>query len=230
MVKYYASLTGIIAVLLLGGCQDKSKNQPLNVSGRLLMSCDNPTPIANVTLTWGAPHTTKFTTTTDEDGYFHFSGTYDTEKLYENEVKEISVEGEAPYFYKDLVGHVSNQGDIGDIYYKNYVDFIIRVKTSETSIFTDQDTIRFPGRPSLTHPIPEMKFVGPFTNGQILDTVKMEVFPHVGYMPADANLPILIFYYPNEIYSSGVARSEFAPGQSNDVCGKYQELNAILEK
>lgn len=196
------------------------------ISGQLIQSCDNPTPISGVEVHWGAGGTTIYTAVTDSTGAFSISGSYDVSLSQSDLGFSLWVEGEAPLYYKELLGNVKNPGDVGAVYYENWLTYVLKIDVEDESVWTASDTLYF--RKSRAGMSSALTYVGPFVDGQVLDTLYLESASHVGYPTED----YVSFGLPFTINggASNVARFEYNYGRNNEVCNQPLELVAELKK
>lgn len=211
--------------LLLGvsGCQDIGT---VNVSGVLLESCDNPTPLAGVEVHWGAAGNSIYSCITDSTGAFSISGNYKVRYSQSSLGFGLWLEGEMPFYFNQLLGQAEDPGYVGNVYRENWLSYILKVQVDDPSVWSTSDTLYFGsyaiGMDSA------LTFVGPFVDGQILDTLKLRSASHIGY-PTDEYISFGLPFTING-GEEGVARYDWQFGMSNDVCGKFLELTAELKK
>lgn len=130
-----------------------------------------------------------------------------------------------PFYFNALLGQVEELGYVGNVYRENWLNYILKVKVEDPSVWSTSDTLYFNN--SRIGMDSALTFVGPFVDGQILDTLKLLSASHVGY-PTDE---FASFGLPFTINGGrGVARFDWQFGMSNDVCGKYFELPVELKK
>lgn len=222
---YFLSLGILLGV---ASCESKilSQSGTAEISGRLLQSCNNPTPIAGVEVHWGAGGHTVYTCVTDSTGAFSISGSYNVTMTQADLGYALWLEGEAPFYYKELLGNVKNPGDIGSVYYDNWLSYVLKVDVEDESVWSDSDTLYF--RKSRAGMSSALTYVGPFVDGQVLDTLYLESASHVGYPTED----YISFGLPFTVNggASKVARFSYVFGRDNDVCSETLELVAELKK
>jgi hypothetical protein len=157
-------------VILFTACPKKTEdiiNKQYTIKGKLVYSCDNPTPVINknVDLEFtsnGVLVNTIGLCKTDSNGIFSF--TYDA--VGDHILPQFTIGVESGYSYNVVFYNVpiNSSLNLGDITTQDNYFGIIKIQTSKT--YSSSDTLYYiPGNPFI-HNI----FIGPFYDGQIIDT------------------------------------------------------------
>ena len=151
-----------VPVLLMASSCSKKDKQPNVIKGRLMYGCT--TPAANVPLMLKGGG--KFVQTvdgmneiyTDENGYFEFKF---------HPVMSWYTLMSSP---QKIVSQIPNQSftDLGEVNFGATVDFIIKLQVNNP--YTENDTLYIPDYHN-SDPFAQLAFAGPFSNGQVLDTL-----------------------------------------------------------
>lgn len=161
-MKFLQYLLLIVPFLLMASNCSKKDKQPNVIKGRLMYGC--VTPAANVPLMLKAGN--KFVETvdgankiyTDEYGYFEFK--------FQPVMKWYTLMASP----QKILSQIPNQShtDLGEVNFGASIDFIIKLQVNNP--YTESDTLYIPDYQS-SDPFAQKSFAGPFSNGQVLDTL-----------------------------------------------------------
>ncbi len=238
----------IIIGLTLTSCSRRYKGN-LDVEGYLMYQCGNTDPLGGTTLTFSIDGGDLLTTTTDAYGYFHFKGAYSHksrgigEKLISQSFNGQNGNG---FGSIDLISFFPDKLNADTIYQNNFTNSIIRVEAQNGAFGSNLDTLYieyfFIKEEGDIHPLIyknsfgyHKKYIGPFYDGQIIDTAITKVFPHVGYVTdinsfkSGAGRYIISDKDVFSTQSNLPIRYPFVRGQPNIACGKYTNVYIKLD-
>lgn len=170
--------------LLCQACDTQRGNA--DMQGHLMYACGSDAPMGNVKVAFTAFGAELLSTRTDAFGYFHLQGEYKIKGRPTKVAKprlEIIFDGKNGGGFGS-VDLMSDPPDVFNdtIYRYNSTLSVLRVDL-DTSIFGDAtDTLMVEYRfDASVNELDQRFFSGPFTNGQILDTIQTATNSHVGY-------------------------------------------------
>mgnify|MGYP000256510155 CR=1 FL=1 len=208
---------------------DRTYKGKADIKGVLMYKCGSNDPMGNVTvsLTAGA---TLLSATTDANGYFHINGPYEYTTRKEISPRlEITSNGQNGGGFGSIILLEDAPDTFNDtIYMTNTMYSILIIDTKGSTFGSETDTLRFQYQdmddfPN-TNQLKTLKYAGPFTDGQILDTLNTRASTHVGY-PLYYTRPTRALYL-NDVYDIASLNPEqypFIPEQPN-TCGEYIEF------
>jgi hypothetical protein len=246
-------LISIIFIVFLVSSCDTNYSGNLDIEGYLMYECGNTDPLGGTTLTFSIDGTDLLTTKTQSNGYFHFTGAYNHKsRSIGNKRIGWSFNGQNGNGFGsiDLISFFPDKLNADTIYKENFTNSVIylEIDSGSMSMGSDLDTLyilyKFAKHVRDNYPVTigngsiyNLKYPGPFTDGQIIDTVITEVFPHVGY-EANKNSAYRLaasIYFINDFgtwASSNKTHSSkypFVRGQPNIACGQYTDVFIKLD-
>jgi hypothetical protein len=212
------------------GCKDENEDKVYTITGKVVTSCDNPVPVANLPFElWYYSDSKRdskqhATGVTDEKGYFSVQYTQ-TNGGFNSSLELILANG--PFGQKPLLSKIpQNQNlNIGNIY--TDTNFYLLVKIITTRSFTVNDTLFY-----IAGTKDYKSLVGPFANEQIIDTISVSRFDGWSYY-GEKNTP----YRGSNIkykYLIGIKYSDFKRNNEGyinaELCKKYNFVHLDLDK
>lgn len=236
--KLFRVIVAITCLGLLQACDIKYSGN-IDAEGYYMYRCGSDDPLGGVTLTFERGGRSLLSDKTDAFGHFHVIGDYEFKSRKEFLPGDISIVGNGSngwYGSIELMEMVEGNIPKDTIYRHHSTRVVLQLKINE-SVFDEQDTLflrvdndTLPEYYKGVKPwqvIYNLKYAGPFQDGQILDTVISRVSPHVGY----SKVPQRISYFMNDFQSyGGWSNSElpFNHGQRNIKCGCFTPVNIEL--
>ncbi|MDP3928061.1 MAG: hypothetical protein Q8R57_03475 [Bacteroidota bacterium] len=155
--------------LFTPGC--KSEEETYTITGKIVKSCDYPTPVSNLSFElWYYSDSKrndalKASGVTDIDGNFSIQYT-STPNGFNSRMELITSNG--PFGQKPILSRIPQNKNmaIGNIYTDTNYYMIVKIKTENN--FSDLDTLYY----NIIKPYGQYDFlIGPFYNNQIIDTI-----------------------------------------------------------
>ena len=199
--------------------------------------CGSDDPIGGLTLTFERGGRSLLSDKTDAFGHFHISGDYEFKSRKEFLPGDISIIGNGEngwYGSIELMELVEGRIPKDTIYMHHSTRVVLQLKMKE-EIYSDQDTLYVQVS---NDTLPDfyqdrvrynLKFAGPFNDGQILDTIVSRVASHVGYSKVPHHG---LSFYLNDFQSYGGWRNAAFPfnhGQRNIRCGCFTPVSIELD-
>jgi hypothetical protein len=211
------------------GCKEDESDKSYTITGKVVKSCDNPMPFANLPFElWYYSDSKRdskqhATGVTDENGEFKISYTH-TPNGFNSSLNIITANG--PFGQKNLLYNIpQNQNIHADNVYTDSNYYLIAKINTEKS-YTALDTLFY----NIGLPLGQYKYVvGPFSNNQIVDTVSLFLFD--GWSDISGSR----FKRNYEIrWLIGIKyndpKKQNRPTTSIDLCKKYSEVVLDLTK
>ena len=236
-MKNLVLITTIASLLFITTSCEKTFKGNLDIKGVLMYKCGSNDPMGNVEVSFSFGGAVLKSATTNAQGYFHIKGPYEHRTLREGSIKrlEITSNGQNGGGFGSIILLEDAPDTFNDtIYMTNTMYSILIIDTKGSTFGSETDTLRFQYQdmddfPN-TNQSKTLKYAGPFTDGQILDTLNTRASTHVGY-PRDYIKPIRALYF-NDVYGIASLNPEqypFIPEQPNS-CGEYIEFYISFEE
>jgi len=215
----------------------------INIQGVMIEECGGVEPVKNAKISIVDKGLDEIlSTTTDENGDFHLKGRYELpRRRYYESLREYFLICETTdnnrYYLMDFYDRLPkdlNTIDFIYLYNATYSVLTINLDNQGMAYGNSQDTlfvnyVNFPdhiGVPSYEVPNTEKVYVGPFFDGQILDTIHTRIPSHVGYdkigMGEESSNWGCSFYFKSTD-KWGRGRYPFFDGQTN-LCGGFTNV------
>jgi hypothetical protein len=201
------------------------------MQGYLMYECGSSDPLGNVNVSFVSNGTAYLSTTTDAYGYFRLKGDY-----------EIQVGGAEAYeSFLNIEYTGQNGGGFGSIklmrnppdvfndslFLNNSTLSVLIIETGVPSFGSDNDTLKVEYSDISSNGRLYKKYVGPFKNGEILDTLLTPTDSHIGYANG-LRYPSACGYYINNTNYHTVPYP-WVTGQPNNACGNYTDVYLKLD-
>jgi len=205
------------------------------MKGVLMHTCGENVPLANQKIALIIQGAEVLSTTTNASGYFHIKGDYSEWGDDRSDGKSLVIVNQGPGFGDfDLL--LNPPDKFNDTIYKyNSTISVVHIQM-DTSIYgSTEDTLIIWNRlPGFGAPTERYEYLGPFMNGQILDTFISRTSPHIGYPIGDLYMEAFRFTFTDTVWLANNDSREimiypWVFGQANNACGEYTNVYIKLD-
>ena len=232
-MNYVKVILSLLLLTTISISCNKTYKGTADMQGYLMHKCGSNDPLGNVTISYTSNGATILSATTDAFGYFHIKGDYSFKvggaHAYEPMlVIEYNGQNGGGFGRVELMRYPPDE--FNDTLYKyNSTYSVMMVDIDSTKYGSDQDTLKV-----LYHAVDfdnysePKKYVGPFTKGQILDTIETRTNSHIGYDLGLTYIAPCNFWFNDYINFKGT-QYPWVTGQPNNGCGNYTNVYLKLD-